>query len=48
MQNDMNQDKDVVVEDDDMELPPINTQSTLTNSGSNNNNFLQVNHRGPS
>ena len=46
MQNDVNQDKDVVVEEDDDDLPPINNQSTLTGSGSNN--FLQVgggNHR---
>ena len=50
LQDDVNQDKDVVVESDDDDLPPINNQSTLTGSGSNNNNFLQVGgaHRGPS
>jgi len=50
LQDDVDQDKDVVVESDDDDLPPINNQSTLTGSGSNNNNFLQVGgaHRGPS
>jgi hypothetical protein len=33
---DMNNDKDVVVEDDDMDLPAMNNSSTLTGSGSNN------------
>ena len=50
LQDDVNQDKYVVVESDDDDLPPINNQSTLTGSGTNNNNFLQVGgaHRGPS
>lgn len=45
LQNDVDHDKEVIVEEDDDDLPPINNQSTLTGSGSNNNNFLQVNHR---
>lgn len=37
---DVNQDKEVIIEDDDDDLPAINNSSTLTGSGSNN--FLQV------